>query len=150
MRIVAASLICLFVLVGAPLVACDKCGAKGTDENPRDQGDDKDKDGHYVRVRKTEKVYVVTIPDVACGNCSKVVKTAIKEIDGVVSVTGDSKTKKFVVKMRPGKTLKQKDVQGVVRGKGYTFGGMVEKKSNAAKKTDNAAKKAAAKEGSNK
>lgn len=126
MRTMTAALILVAAMVFAlPLLACDKCG-KPPGPDTRKTGTEKDIEGAHDIERPKGKTYEISVPDLGCDNCVKVLREKLKKMPEVIEVEGDLDKKTLKVTVEQKKELKEDDVKKVIKGSGYTWGGVKE------------------------
>lgn len=119
----APVLLFLLATVFAPLtLACDKCGKPPSAET-RKSGKDKDFVAAH-EARRPGKEYEIRVPDMGCDNCVKVLREKLKTIEGVIEVEGDLDNKTLKVKVEDARELKEDDAKKIIKGSGYTWGGI--------------------------
>ncbi|MCC6574750.1 MAG: heavy-metal-associated domain-containing protein [Planctomycetes bacterium] len=124
-----STLVVLFALavLAAPLAfACDKCGKPPSAET-RKTGKDKDVVAAHEVARPKGKTYELSVPDMGCDNCVKVLREKLKAIEGIIEVEGDLDKKTLKVTVEQKKELKEEDAKKVIKGAGYTWGGIKER-----------------------
>ena len=145
-----ATLLILFAIaaIAAPAaLACDKCG-KPPSATTKKSGKDKDIVAAHD-AKRPGKTYEISVPDMGCDNCVKVLREKLKKIDGVIEVEGDLDKKTLKVGVEEGKELSEADAKKVIKAAGYTWGGIKEQgakkecEDKAEKKPESSGKEAA-------
>ena len=61
--------------------------------------------------------YVYSIPKISCGHCMTVIKTELKEIDGVQKVDGDILARNITIELQP--PAKDEQIKAALKNIGY-------------------------------